>query len=130
MNIQFKADDKPFQNKLTNVSNNVRVRLTSWANYTARKIKIRTTPFVPLDKGTLEEGFFSHVKISTNEFGALVGYTARSKNGFDYAEIQHRRTDFRHPKRGQARYLEYGLLSSPEEIFKDAEKEIDQAMRM
>lgn len=125
--LNFKDE---LSHKLNNINQQVRVRLTSWANRSGQKIKIVTTPYVPLDKGKLEAGFFYHARVVGDSFSATFGYTSRSKKGFDYAEIQHRRIDFKHPKRGTANYLEYGVRASENEILNDAKREIDQAMKM
>lgn len=66
-------------------------------------------PLVPRDTGALAESG----RVTREEGpGAAVVYDAIAPDGYCYAAIQHERTDYKHPRGGQAKYLEQPMHSS------------------
>jgi len=69
-------------------------------------------PLTPLEYGELE----TSLEVTAEGTVARFHMSAFSEQGYDYADIQHRREDFNHPIRGQAMYLEEGVEKSVDEI--------------
>jgi hypothetical protein len=69
------------------------------------KLKTKTTPSVPLRKGWLERSYRSVIR-SEKPLQLDISYSAKGKNGYDYAAIQHEAKNFKHPQRGIHHYLQ------------------------
>lgn len=83
-------------------------------------VKEKTTPYVPLDKGYLEESYEQRIYTLSSSISLNLGYHVKNNpysRGYDYSYIQHEREDFHHPKRGTAKYLDKGLIDSKEKVY-------------
>ena len=80
----------------------------------ASLIHANTNQRVPLDTGRLEESYHWELREDNPERIIVdVIYDAEDpKTGFHYAEIQHQKVRFNHPKRGEAFYLYKGIQAS------------------
>lgn len=80
-----------------------------------RQIQRRTIPLTPHKTGELERSILRGIEIRP-----LAGRVYSDK---EYAEEQHENTRFKHPIKGQAKFLEKGVALSENDIkdyFKDA----------
>jgi len=75
-----------------------------------RRVRSETTPQVPLRRGWLERSYRATYK-GYNPLQLDITYSAKSKEGYDYAEIQHEH-NFHHPIRGTDHYLLKGFMQS------------------
>lgn len=81
-----------------------------------KEVKSKTTPYVPLRRGWLERSYRSVTK-SSHPLHVYFTYSAKNKQGFDYAGVQHEEP-FNHPRRGTDHYLIKGLTDArPIEIW-------------
>lgn len=72
----------------------------------ASKIQEEAVALTPYKSGKLEASVRVSVSKSKTEPGLNISASARDpRSGYDYAAIQHERTDFEHPIKGQAHYL-------------------------
>jgi hypothetical protein len=78
--------------------------------------KQTTIPLVPIRDGELRGSAEPSVTMEGENIVGELRFHAMSKEGYDYAEIQNRRTDFNHPKGGQALYSDKGLELSQSEL--------------
>ena len=78
--------------------------------------KQTTIPLVPIREGELRASAEPSVTMEGDNIIGELRFHALSKKGYDYAEIQNRRTDFRHPRGGQAHYSDKGLKLSESEL--------------
>lgn len=83
-------------------------------------VKDKTTPYVPLDKGYLEDSYEQRIYTQSSSISLDLGYHVKSNpysRGYDYSYVQHEREDFHHPKRGTAKYLDKGIRDSKEKVY-------------
>ena len=78
--------------------------------------KQTTIPLVPIREGELRASAKPSVTMEGENIIGELRFHAMSKKGYDYAEIQNRRTDFKHPRGGQALYSDKGLELSQSEL--------------
>lgn len=95
-------------------------------------VKEKTTPFVPLDVGYLEESLSSIVtdagsNVQMEEFSYTGKHNPKAR-GYDYAIIQHEKP-FRHPRRGTMKYLSKGMRVSEKPIINVIEKEVQKIIK-
>ena len=85
----------------------------------AEMIDLNTRPLVPVREGDLRRSFKYVITERSSDFIELeLGYDAIDpKNDFHYALVQHERTDFNHPRGGEAFYLFKGIKSSIADAF-------------
>jgi hypothetical protein len=90
-------------------------------------VENRAKELVPIDTGNLKSSGDTTVPKSLNSDRVRVetsfgGPTKESKEGANYALIQHERLDFNHPGGGQAKYLEQPFVEEtskwPEELVR------------
>lgn len=71
----------------------------------------------PIDIGNLKNsGYVTLPNISGNTVTVEIGYGGPAK---EYAEIQHERTDFKHPEGGKAKYLQDPLNTASNNFSKN-----------
>lgn len=112
-------DDSQFQSWVRKVKVKVKEGLFDTLIDAGLLIKKTTTPYVPLDRGYLEEAYEQTIYTLTDLFKMEFGYSVRDNpysRGYDYAYIQHEE-EFQHPKRGTSRYLDVGVLLSEPEVY-------------
>lgn len=71
----------------------------------APKILADERASVPYKTGKLESSIYCRVSRNKRAPGIVTGASAKSPKGYDYAGIQHERTDFMHPVKGSAYYI-------------------------
>lgn len=71
----------------------------------AEKIYAEAIAKVPYKTGKLERSIYVRVSQDRRRGGIVAGASAISKNGYDYAGIQHENTSYNHPVKGQAHYI-------------------------
>lgn len=71
----------------------------------AQRIKERAIAMTPYKDGKLEKAVYVRVSRNKTKPGLVAGASARSKNGYNYAGIQHENTSFNHPVKGEAHYI-------------------------
>ena len=59
----------------------------------------------PYDTGKLERSVKVTVSKDKRRPGLNASASAIAKNGYNYAGIQHEKTDYKHPKKGKAHYI-------------------------
>jgi len=105
----FKIDASDMHKTMVNLDQNVIYHQTIIAaDDIKNKTEEMTFPLVPLDLGYLEGGFKASVKSYPPLLQMDMIYSAIDNSGYDYAEIQHE-VSFRHPKKGQKKYLMVGF---------------------
>lgn len=87
----------------------------------AQTLKAEIIAETPYDTGKLEASVRVSVAKDKKRPGINASASARSSSGYNYAGIQHERTDFKHPVKGKAHFI-----SDP---FKRATKRIKRRMR-
>ena len=70
----------------------------------AQTIKAEAIAKVPYKTGKLERSIYVRVSKDKRRPGIVAGASARSKDGYNYAGIQHENEDYRHTK-GQAHFI-------------------------
>lgn len=70
----------------------------------AQRIKAEAIAKVPYKTGKLERAIYVRVAQDKKRPGIVAGASAKSKNGYDYAGIQHENVDYHHTK-GQAHFI-------------------------
>jgi len=130
MKMDLKIKTISFNTRLKNIERNIHLKLVKWSQKSTKRIQIATIPFVPLDEGYLERGWFDKEFNNVNKIYVEFGFSARNnpKTNYDYAWIQHQ-VRFNHPKRGTDHYLDIGMKLTEKIIFNDLKKELDQIMR-
>ena len=71
---------------------------------TAQRIKPKAIARVPYKTGKLERSIYVRVSKDKKRPGLVAGASARSKDGYNYAGIQHENTAYHHTK-GQAHFI-------------------------
>lgn len=71
----------------------------------AQIIKAEAIAQTPYDTGKLERSVYVKVSRDKRRPGLRAGASARSKQGENYAGIQHENEKFRHPKKGKAHFI-------------------------
>lgn len=87
----------------------------------AQTLKAEIIAETPYETGRLEASVKVTVAKDKKRPGLNASASARSPQGYNYAGIQHERTDFHHPIKGKAHYI-----SDP---FKRATARIEKRMR-
>lgn len=59
----------------------------------------------PYKTGKLERSIYARVAKDKRRPGIVIGASARSKTGYNYAGIQHENEAFKHPIKGKAHFL-------------------------
>jgi hypothetical protein len=70
----------------------------------AQRIKADAIAKVPYRTGKLEKSIYVRVSKDKRRPGIVAGASARSKDGYNYAGIQHENEEYRHTK-GQAHFI-------------------------
>ena len=70
----------------------------------ARRIKSRAIAKVPYKTGKLERSIYCRVAKDKQRPGIVAGASARSKDGYNYAGIQHENVNYKHTT-GQAHFI-------------------------
>ena len=70
----------------------------------AQRIKTESIAKVPYKEGKLERSIYVRVSKDKRRPGIVAGASARSKDGYNYAGIQHENTSYHHTK-GQAHFI-------------------------
>lgn len=70
----------------------------------AQRIKADSIAKAPYKTGKLERSIYVRVSKDKKRPGLVAGATARSKDGYDYAGIQHENENYQHTK-GQAHFI-------------------------
>jgi hypothetical protein len=70
----------------------------------AQRIKTEAIAKVPYKTGKLERSIYVRVAKDKRRPGIVAGASARSKDGYNYAGIQHENTEYKHTK-GQAHFI-------------------------
>lgn len=70
----------------------------------APRIKVEAIAKVPYKTGKLERSIYVRVAKDKKRPGLVAGASARSKDGYNYAGIQHENKNYRHTK-GQAHFI-------------------------
>ena len=70
----------------------------------AQRIKAEAIAKVPYKTGKLERSIYVRVAKDKKRPGIVAGASARSKDGYNYAGIQHENTNYQHTK-GQAHFI-------------------------
>lgn len=70
----------------------------------AQRIKTEAIAKVPYDTGKLERSIYVRVAKDKKRPGIVAGASARSKDGYNYAGIQHENENYQHAK-GQAHFI-------------------------
>lgn len=83
-------------------------------------------PDVPVDTGVLQA---SGEVLPAGPGTAAVRYSAKSKDGFDYAIKQHEDMTLNHPHGGQAKYLEAPMHADGPAILAAMAKAVQAGMR-
>lgn len=84
----------------------------------------------PVDTGKLRKSVDPDVKIRGHKITASVTFSAKNpETGYDYALIQHEDLTFKHPKGGQAKYLEQPLKENQERYKKYVADKVKEATR-
>ncbi len=94
-------------------------------------IKETTTPYVPLDRGYLEDAYEQRIYTLLDQVILDFGYHVKNNpysRGFDYSWIQHEKP-LKHPKRGTWKYLDKGIIHSQNTVFDIIETEFYQAIQ-
>lgn len=86
----------------------------------AKILKAEIIAETPYKTGKLERSVKTSVSKSKSRPGLLASASARARSGYNYAGIQHERTDYKHPIKGKAHFI-----SDP---FERATKRIMQRM--
>lgn len=77
----------------------------------------------PLDIGNLKDsGTTLPAEMAGNKVVKVIGFNT------NYAAVQHERTDFKHPKGGEAKYLEKAMRQEQHKLATFLEKEINKAL--
>lgn len=121
----FRVDDTQFQNWARRVELKIKTGLYDALIDAGLYIRDVTTPLVPLDRGYLERSYRQRIYTLTTRMVLEFGYSVLDNpysRGYDYSWVQHERP-FRHPKRGTWKYLDQGVLSSTEQVYRLVEGE-------
>jgi|GEM_PF-6461946 hypothetical protein len=121
----YRVDDSQFQSWAKKVELKLKTGFFDALIDAGLLIKTKTTPYVPLDKGYLEESYEQIIYTLTNLYKMEFGYSVQNNpwsRGYDYSWIQHEK-QFNHPKRGTWKYLEKGITSAETEIYNIIEEE-------
>ena len=86
----------------------------------AQRIKADAIAKVPYKTGKLEKSIYVRVSKDKKRPGLVAGASARSKDGYNYAGIQHENVNYQHTK-GQAHFIS--------EPFNDEVKRLKQRIR-
>lgn len=70
----------------------------------AKRIKVEAIAKVPYKTGKLERSIYVRVSKDKKRPGIVAGASARSKDGYNYAGIQHENVNYHHTK-GQAHFI-------------------------
>lgn len=111
--INFRLDDHEFREWSEYALSRFHMMVQTMEDV-ASLIQANTYMKVPLDTGRLEESYHWTVVEETSDFVKVeVIFDAEDpETGFHYAQIQHEKVTFNHPKRGQAFYLFSGIQAS------------------
>lgn len=71
----------------------------------AQIIKAKAILATPYKTGKLESSVYVRVAADKRRPGLVAGASARSKQGYNYAGIQHEEESFKHPIKGQAHFI-------------------------
>lgn len=71
----------------------------------ANTIRANAIAQAPYKSGKLEQSIYARVSKNKRRPGIVIGASARSKTGYNYAGIQHENTSFHHPIKGKAHFL-------------------------
>lgn len=124
----FRVDDSRFQNWANKVGPRIKKGLFDAIIDAGLLIKETTTPYIPLDKGYLEESYQQRIYTLLDQIILDFGYSVRDNprsKGYDYSWIQHEK-QFKHPKRGTWKYLDKGIIQSQNKVFDIIETEFYQ----
>ena len=84
----------------------------------------------PVDTGRLRKSADPEVIVSNNKARANVTFSAIDpKTGYDYALIQHEDLSFKHPRGGQAKYLEQPLRRNSGRYRQELEKAVKKVTK-
>lgn len=82
----------------------------------------------PFKSGKLEKSVYVRKSKNTRDrVGIVAGASARSDQGYNYAGIQHERTDFNHPVKGKAHYISDPFNAAVRRIKRRMKYRIDRA---
>lgn len=121
---------KSFQKNVRRIQQQVGRQLQkSVVNGGTKLIEI-TRPDVPIDKGNLQRGGGVHSNMSSQTYAqAQVQFSQHAPhNMFNYAEIQHERTDFNHPRGGKDHYLSDNVEGQTQFIIEIMAKTIKEVL--
>jgi len=133
MKASIKFDTKKFESSLKKIGHELSSLVFRWLNHSGEYIKLKTTPYVPVDGAFLIYNFQKSVDSSVGgrSYNLSVRYSGnnpRSK-GYDYAWIQHEK----YPNKryhGEMKYLEKGMSDAEQQIFQNLINEIDRKFTM
>lgn len=90
----------------------------------APKLKEEIIAEIPYDTGKLEASVKVSVSKDKRRPGLNASASARSSKGYNYAGIQHERTDFKHPVKGKAYFIRDPFMRAVARIEKRIEEEL------
>lgn len=121
MRIVWKNKDQ-LLSRIQNVGRRFPKRLKSGLRIEAEIDMTESKRRVPVEHGVLRaSGYVSETEQSGNNFYVELGYGGAAE---DYAIVQHERLDFKHPRGGQAKFLESVINESRDTILERLAKRI------
>jgi len=100
-----------FRSNIPNVERKVRQKVIEGMEKVINDLTRRSKRLAPLDTGNLRGSGFGEVDATGSDevIGTVIFNAGVDDNGNSYALIQHENMAFRHPRGGQAKYLEQPL---------------------
>lgn len=126
--IKLKITEDEVTPKLEGLQSELHTAITV-ALYEANiPIQRSVEPLVPFERGYLEDSYDDNY-IDYEDVNILeIEYSGRDNpyaKGYDYAYIQHENPSFRHPIKGEHKYLEKGLKLAFPTVLKTIDKSLD-----